>query len=274
MAAVLPPDGRLLLHAVSAWLVRCGADQVRRVIVFGSQAKGTARPDSDIDVLLVIEPAAQAWGPDDNVRERRRLQQAVAPAFARLELWVRTTDQYEEARQVIGCVEYLAATQGIVTFSREPSRCPVARRSREEIRNRNVCDLLADARRMLCAAVRTELATGAVPSSADDGNGLRAWRSIQHAISAVCAWGQTEVPAKSDDVEAVIAKLVRADTGLARKLGARGNLQAATAAIARSVLRDVAACLFVDSALRTHVTVFQRSIAGPLYELAGRREAK
>lgn len=44
---------------------------VQQIILFGSKAKGTARPDSDIDLVVVIKEGAQAvkdavaWAGDD-----------------------------------------------------------------------------------------------------------------------------------------------------------------------------------------------------------------
>ena len=34
----------------------CESHQIRRLALFGSQTKGTARPDSDVDVLVDFEP--------------------------------------------------------------------------------------------------------------------------------------------------------------------------------------------------------------------------
>lgn len=44
---------------VRTFLDRCRGmgDKIRAVYVFGSRAKGTARPDSDYDVLLVVSDA-------------------------------------------------------------------------------------------------------------------------------------------------------------------------------------------------------------------------
>lgn len=44
---------------VQAFLRRCQplTEKIRSIFVFGSRAKGTARPDSDYDVLLVVTEA-------------------------------------------------------------------------------------------------------------------------------------------------------------------------------------------------------------------------
>lgn len=37
----------------------CSAHRIRRLSLFGSQLKGTARPDSDVDLLVEFEPDAR-----------------------------------------------------------------------------------------------------------------------------------------------------------------------------------------------------------------------
>jgi predicted nucleotidyltransferase len=46
------------VDAIRAWALRTNA--VREVWLFGSRAKGTSRPGSDVDLALVIMPSA--WG--------------------------------------------------------------------------------------------------------------------------------------------------------------------------------------------------------------------
>ena len=48
------------LNAAEATIARvCEANRIRRLALFGSQMKGTARPDSDIDLLVEFFPDAR-----------------------------------------------------------------------------------------------------------------------------------------------------------------------------------------------------------------------
>ena len=49
------------LHPLDEATLRrlCRAHRIRRLSLFGSQLKGTARPDSDVDLLVEFEPGAR-----------------------------------------------------------------------------------------------------------------------------------------------------------------------------------------------------------------------
>jgi len=44
-------------------------EQLVKLILYGSQARGDARPDSDIDVLVVIKDDVNAWAEIDRTSE-------------------------------------------------------------------------------------------------------------------------------------------------------------------------------------------------------------
>jgi uncharacterized protein len=63
--------------------------QPRRVVLFGSHARGTATDDSDVDLLVIMPFEGKPWKAATQIRER------VRPGFP-LDLIVRTPQQVSE----------------------------------------------------------------------------------------------------------------------------------------------------------------------------------
>lgn len=66
-------------------------DPKARVYVFGSFARGTARPDSDVDVLVVTELASTEEG---RLAVRRALGKVLSP-YSPIELHIASTEQFK-----------------------------------------------------------------------------------------------------------------------------------------------------------------------------------
>jgi len=81
-----------------------------RVIVFGSHARGTARPDSDID-FLVVEPVVE-----DRFAEIFRLRKAVEAVFGDhvqpVDLVVTDEAQYHRYQETPNTLAFEATTGG------------------------------------------------------------------------------------------------------------------------------------------------------------------
>ncbi len=79
-----------------------------RVILFGSHARGDARPDSDLD-FLVIEPRVA-----DHRAEMVRLHHVLQPMRVPVDVLVTTERDFQEWRDTPGTVLYEAAKEGRV----------------------------------------------------------------------------------------------------------------------------------------------------------------
>ena len=79
-----------------------------RVILFGSHARGDARPDSDLD-FLVIEPRVA-----DHRGEMVRLHHVLQPLRVPADVLVTSEAIFEEWRDTPGTVLYEAAKEGRV----------------------------------------------------------------------------------------------------------------------------------------------------------------
>ena len=87
-----------------------------RVILFGSRARGDARPDSDVD-LIVIE--AEPFGPDrDRFDEINRLMRAVGDLGVAKDVLVYSRDEVEYWRDSLNNVLARALREGRVLYER------------------------------------------------------------------------------------------------------------------------------------------------------------
>ena len=99
-----------ILQRIRDHILAADGRAVRRVILFGSRARGEARPDSDYDVLVLVT------GMDAAQRSafRSKLYRAVEDIGAAVEPWVMSEDEFEESKTVVGGLAYPAWKEGVV----------------------------------------------------------------------------------------------------------------------------------------------------------------
>ena len=93
-----------------AKLLAYGVGCIRRIILYGSRARGTALPDSDFD-LLVIET-----DPVSKRAEMQRLRRAVHDLPYPVDVWVMEEQEFEETKNVIGGFAYPAHKYEVVLY--------------------------------------------------------------------------------------------------------------------------------------------------------------
>lgn len=132
--------------------------RVRRVILIGSRARGTARPDSDLDLVVLVEipKSAAPWTQIDARAEAGRITDGLGALPMRVDLTVRTTDRYKEACNVVGGLEWAAAHEGLVVFHAPFSRPPIVRISPQNVRREHVSTWVHHALAALEAFDRTD----------------------------------------------------------------------------------------------------------------------
>ncbi len=100
------PDQRLV-EQLRRSLLACAGDRIRSIILYGSRATMTARPDSDFDVLVVEKsPVAKR-------EERRRLRAALREFPCPVDVWVMDEAEFDETKDVIGGIAYPASRYGV-----------------------------------------------------------------------------------------------------------------------------------------------------------------
>ncbi|MBI4184206.1 MAG: nucleotidyltransferase domain-containing protein, partial [Proteobacteria bacterium] len=85
----------------------------RRVIMFGSAARGAAGPDSDIDLLVVVD--------DDMPAERlgwRALWEARRGIAGAVDLIPCRETVFRERADIVGSLPWIASTEGVVVYER------------------------------------------------------------------------------------------------------------------------------------------------------------
>lgn len=86
--------------------------RVRRIILFGSRARGNARPDSDFDLLVVLHGVTQ----EEVMSSRRSLYGVLGDVGVSVEPWVMSDVEFEETKGVIGGLAYPASREGVVLY--------------------------------------------------------------------------------------------------------------------------------------------------------------
>ncbi len=103
-----------ILDGIKRRVLATDGASVSRIILFGSRARGGARPDSDYDVLVLVR--------DLSPSERRRYLDALYRAFegggAMVEPWVMNEEEFEESKTVIGGLAYPAWKHGVVLYAK------------------------------------------------------------------------------------------------------------------------------------------------------------
>jgi len=86
------------------------AIQPEKVILFGSRAKGTGRPNSDIDLLVIKE----------TMQSKRELKQRIRRLFPRqdfsMDLFVLTPEEFQRQKTVANTIARTAMREGKVCY--------------------------------------------------------------------------------------------------------------------------------------------------------------
>ena len=101
---------RKIAEELKSRLLACDGDRIRRVILYGSRAQGSATEGSDFDLLVVEKD------PVSKREEMRRLRQALSDLDYPVDVWVMGVEEFEETRNVIGGLAYPAHKYGVLLY--------------------------------------------------------------------------------------------------------------------------------------------------------------
>lgn len=99
---------------LKARILFIAGDRVSKIILFGSRARGEARPDSDFDLLILMHAPI-----GDKRQQLVELYRGLTGCGAVVEPWVMSVDEFEETKSVVGGLAYAAGKEGIVLYENE-----------------------------------------------------------------------------------------------------------------------------------------------------------
>jgi hypothetical protein len=194
-------------------------------------------------VVVVERPVTDPqWNRDEADATRASLLRGLGPTNVEIDLSVRSGEQFEEARAVVGGVERLVDAEGVVLYACPFRTEPTPVRTKEQVRRNLVRTWVAASARFidraLAAGQEARAAARECPSRFDqavsqsEGGTLRItlrptaqarsagyyWnRALQQAIAAVCVHHQI-ASAKHEATSEVIARIGLVDIGAASRL--------------------------------------------------------
>ncbi len=83
-----------------------------QVILFGSQARGDAGPDSDVDLLVVMDVKGS------RLEKRVEIRGALRDFLVPMDILVTTPEDFAWRKDIIGTIEWPAFTEGKVLYAR------------------------------------------------------------------------------------------------------------------------------------------------------------
>lgn len=101
-----------IAHHLKDLILQSDGDRIRRIILFGSRARGDARPDSDFDLLVVYRHMA----PGEKHAKLLDLYRVFEGVGVVAEPWVMGEEEFEETKTVIGGLAYPAWKEGVLLY--------------------------------------------------------------------------------------------------------------------------------------------------------------
>lgn len=239
----------MIATALAGRVVAAGLGRVRRVVLIGSRARGDARANSDMDIVVIVETplGSPRWGAEAFSAERERIQRELGPPSIRTDLGVRTTDRYEEARRVVGGLEHLVDLEGVDVHSQPSHRLPEVRCTSAQVRREHTYGWVRHARETLEHAFETQRSGGVAGpvASASGRAGAAARNTVLRALNAMLVSHGVH-GSKRDGAAGLLSKLAAVNLMSAAQFHEIAFTQPLSLQVARSALQYVVSRVLDD----------------------------
>lgn len=101
-------QGRTVLESITDAIV--ARFQPRRIVLFGSHARGDAKTDSDYDLMVELPSVDSEW------RLSWEIKQALPKSTAGVDITVRTPAVFEERRDDPGTLDWAISREGVIIY--------------------------------------------------------------------------------------------------------------------------------------------------------------
>ena len=108
---VIPKITQPMIHRMVKRIVK--QFDPEQVILFGSQARGDAGPDSDVDLLVVMDVKGSRW------KKGSEIHLALYDFRVPMDILVTTPEDFAWRKNVVGTIEWPAFKEGKVLYARE-----------------------------------------------------------------------------------------------------------------------------------------------------------
>jgi HEPN domain-containing protein/predicted nucleotidyltransferase len=180
----------ILEELTRAVVERCAPE---RIVLFGSRARGDHHPESDYDLMVVVDlPPSSA---DMVVR-------AVHDVYSDVDVIVDTPERFERCRIDVGTLEYVADQKGRILYTRTPSSEPRSVGETPSSPPESLKDWIARAEADFRMA---ELGMGS-PQGVHDAIVFHAHQGVEKLLKAVMV-RQHAPPPRTHDLSALVAYL-------------------------------------------------------------------
>lgn len=88
-----------------------------QIIIFGSYARGEATKDSDLDLMVLVDPSQANF--DTTIKCRIAVREAMTPANLSFDLVLQSVSMFDQQKRIKGSLQETIAKEGRILYARQ-----------------------------------------------------------------------------------------------------------------------------------------------------------